>query len=481
MSNYRQLFKSTGLLGSVQALYILISVVRNKVAAQLIGAVGMGLADLYARSLDLLGGATNFGLGMSGVKRLSALAAEEHADRAKLDEEVKLLRTWVVVTALLGAAVCLVFSPLISLFACDTTARTGAFCLLAPAVAMTTLAGGEIAILKSLRHLKRLARATLWNALFTLCGCWVSYALWGLDGVLPMLVAGTASLFGFHLREAWQTFPYKIGPLRRDFLRPGWPLVKMGAAYVMAGVTTAATEMLIRAALMRSGAGLMAIGYYAAGFTLTVSYARMVFVAMDADYFPRLSAIPAGDLRNQNVTINRQINTLIVLMAPFLMVFCLFLPWIIQLLYTRDFLAIQPMVLCAAPFMYFKAIYAPVAYLALARGHSVRYMTMELIYDVVLCVSVIVGYYFGNLTGAGLALALANFFDLVLILICYRKQYGFRISRGTRNRAVALFVLLAAALCAAAQPALWLRFGGGALCLALTLPYLWPVLRKVRR
>ena len=147
MSNYRQLFKSTGLLGSVQALYILISVVRNKVAAQLIGAVGMGLADLYARSLDLLGGATNFGLGMSGVKRLSALAAEEHADRAKLDEEVKLLRTWVVVTALLGAAVCLVFSPLISLFACDTTARTGAFCQLAPAVAMTTLAGGEIAIL----------------------------------------------------------------------------------------------------------------------------------------------------------------------------------------------------------------------------------------------------------------------------------------------------------------------------------------------
>ena len=222
MSNYRQLFKSTGLLGSVQALYILISVVRNKVAAQLIGAVGMGLADLYARSLDLLGGATNFGLGMSGVKRLSALAAEEHADRAKLEEEVKLLRTWVVVTALLGAAVCLVFSPLISLFACDTTARTGAFCLLAPAVAMTTLAGGEIAILKSLRHLKRLARAMLWNALFTLCGCWVSYALWGLDGVLPMLVAGTASLFGFHLREAWQTFPYKIGPLRRDFLRPGY-------------------------------------------------------------------------------------------------------------------------------------------------------------------------------------------------------------------------------------------------------------------
>ncbi len=481
MSNYRQLFKSTGLLGSVQALYILISVVRNKVAAQLIGAIGMGLADLYARSIDLIGGATNFGLGMSGVKHLSTLVASEGTDSARLRAEVCLLRSWVMVTALLGSAVCLLFSPLVSLFVCGSTARTGAFCLLAPAVAMTTLAGGEIAILKSLRHLKRLARATLWNALFTLGGCVVCYALWGVDGVLPMLVAGTASMFGFHLRESWKTFPYKLGPLRRGFLRPGWPLVKMGAAYVLAGLMTAGAEMLIRAALMRSGAGLMAIGYYAAGFTLTVSYARMVFVAMDADYFPRLSAIPAEETREQNVTINRQINTLIVLMAPFLMVFCLFLPWITELLYTKDFLVIQPMVLCAAPFMYFKAIYSPVAYLPLARGHSVRYMVMELIYDVVFCISVILGYYWGNLMGAGLALALANLIDLVLILTYYHKKYDFQISTGTRKRAIALFFLLLASLFIASQPNLWLRFGGGTLCLALTLPYLWPVLRKVKR
>ena len=48
------------------------------------------------------------------------------------------------------------------------------------------------------------------------------------------------------------------------------------------------SETAIRAALVRSHEGLAAIGYYAAGFTLTVSYTRLVFVALDADYFPRL-------------------------------------------------------------------------------------------------------------------------------------------------------------------------------------------------
>ena len=80
-------------------------------------------------------------------------------------------------------------------------------------------------------------------------------------------------------------------------------MLRMGLAYMTAAVMTAGAEMIIRAALMRTEGGLATIGYYAAGFTLTVSYARMVFVAMDADYFPRLSAIPAGDLREQNVTV----------------------------------------------------------------------------------------------------------------------------------------------------------------------------------
>ena len=480
MSTYRQLFKSTGLLGSVQALYILIAVVRNKVAAQLIGAAGMGLADLYSRTLDLLGGSTNFGLGMSAIKTLSEQTdGEAVAQQRAL--QVRRVRTWVAVTAVFGLLVCLACSPLISLMVCGNVERTGDFCLLSPAVALATLTGGEVAILKSQRQLKRLASATLWSAVFALAACVVLYSWLGVAGVVPMLVCSAAGLFAFNLREAQKSYAYRLGPFTRNFLRTGLPMLRMGIAYMMAAVMTAGAEMLIRAALMRTAGNLATIGYYAAGFTLTVSYARIVFVAMDADYFPRLSAIPAHDVRETNVAINRQINTLVVLMAPFLMLFSLFLPWIIRLLYTSDFLVIMPMVLCAAPYMFFKAVYTPVAYLPLARGHSLRYMYMELAYDVVFCAGVIGGYYFGGLTGAGLGLAGANLFDLLFISLYYRRHYGFRMSKGTWQRCLFLFVILLANLWAASQSAPLLHWLGGSLCLALSVPYMWPVLRKIKK
>ena len=65
--------KSTGLLGGVQAFYILMSVVRNKLTALLIGTAGMGLADLLCRTLELLGNTTNFGIAFSAVDRKSVV------------------------------------------------------------------------------------------------------------------------------------------------------------------------------------------------------------------------------------------------------------------------------------------------------------------------------------------------------------------------------------------------------------------------
>ena len=44
-ASYNHILKYTGLLGGVQALYIVMAVLRNKLTALLVGAVGMGLAD----------------------------------------------------------------------------------------------------------------------------------------------------------------------------------------------------------------------------------------------------------------------------------------------------------------------------------------------------------------------------------------------------------------------------------------------------
>jgi PST family polysaccharide transporter len=47
LSNYRQLFKATALLGGTQIIVTIIGLARNKMLAVILGPVGLGLAALY--------------------------------------------------------------------------------------------------------------------------------------------------------------------------------------------------------------------------------------------------------------------------------------------------------------------------------------------------------------------------------------------------------------------------------------------------
>lgn len=483
MANYRQIFKSTGLLGSVQVLYIAISVVRNKVAALLIGAAGMGLADLYARAVELVGSATNFGLSLSAVKQLAPILGKaENASssniRAEAEGQVAIVRTWVMLTALLGVAVCAAFSPLLSLLLTDSSSHTLEFAMLAPAVGFATLLGGEVAVLKAARCLTALARATAIGAFFTLIYCSALYYFLGTDGIIPMIVLSGATVLLLNLRESCRVFRYRLSPFDARMRRTARPLLRLGLAYILAGLFASGAEMAIRAFFMHTDGGLVAVGLYSAGFTLTVSYSRLVFVAVDADYFPRLTAA-LSDRREMCVTIDRQVNTLIVIMAPFLIVFALALPLIVRILYTREFLAVIPMVIAAAPGMFLKAVYTPIAYLPLAKGDSLLYMLMELGYNVVCCLLVIGGWHWLGLVGAGLGLTLANLCDYLTVNAIYSRRYDYRMSHSTSLRKSLLFLLVLSGLWAANRDALPIRLGIGILSFLLTFPVIWPVVRKL--
>lgn len=494
MANYREIFRSTGLLGSVQVLYVLLSVVRNKITAMLIGVVGMGLSDLYMRIVNLAEYATNFGLGNSSVKHLSTVygASTEALGRGEawrptpdLIRQVCLIRSLILLTALLGGLALLAFSPLISFWTTDGFGQTPSFALLSLVVAFTTLGVGEIAILKATRQLKSLAAASVATAVATLVFTAVIYAVWGVRGIIPVLVLSAVSLFFLNFRKVRKTFPYRVNLNRGLILREGRPLIKLGMAYIISGLMASGVEMLIRAEIIRietlNGENpLVAIGLYAAGFTLTISYEKLLFVAMDGDYFPRLSAI-VHNRKAMNVCINRQVNTLTVLIVPLLLVFSLFLPLIVRIIYTAEFMAIVPMVRFAMLCMFFKAIYYPVAFIALASGHGRTYVRVELFSNIAFGLCVIGGYKWGGITGSGIGLALSHLLQIFIVGVYYARNYGMRYSAGTLRRSLLLFLLLLLGISTALLPSLWLQVGGSLAVLALCYPVVKPILRQVKR
>jgi O-antigen/teichoic acid export membrane protein len=337
-----------------------------------------------------------------------------------------------------------------------------------------------VAILRGTCRLKAIASTSALVAGCTLLFALFFYSIWGISGVIPVLLLTTLATFLLHLRVSTRQFPYHISPFRFRVLRSGRPLIQLGAAYVGAGILGSGTEMLIRATVVNSENGLYAAGLYAAGLTLTVSYARMIFVAMDADYFPRLSAA-TQDISRQNLTVNSQIHVLSLLMAPFLIILAISLPLVVRLLYSAEYLPVMPMVWAALPFMYFKSIYSPIAYLSLAHGDSRVYFVMELLYDVVFAAAVVVGYQYYGLLGAGIGLSLANLADLLLLSLFYRKKYQFRFTRQGALLFLPQGILLLGVLCCMLLESVWLRYGiSGALC-CLSVLFSFIQLKKLWR
>lgn len=438
----KSVFRATSLMGGVQVMNILVNIIRNKIAATLIGTTGMGLADLYTRTADFIAQATNFGIGISSVRELATL--HEAGQQRECAHYVRLIRTMTLWLALLGAIVCIVAAPLLSRWTVGGSSITRGFWKLAAMVAFLTLTAGETAILKATKQLRKIAVNTTLTAVATLVYASVSYTMLGMRGIILVLVASTGTMWLLTLRSTMQNYPFSLVRPSRAFLKQSRGILAMGLALVGAGILGSGSEMVIRQFIIFHGS-LEQAGLYAAGLTLTVSYARIVFSAMDADYYPRLSSTMQSPVL-LSTTVNRQIDVLVLLMVPFLILFALTLPVVVRVLYTKEFVGVEPMVLAALCYMFFKAIYSPIAYLPLAAGHSKMYFVMELTYDVAFCLMVVLGFMFYGVVGTGVALSLANALDLLLLWIIYHYRYHYHMEGRTMLRAALQFVLLLSTL-----------------------------------
>ena len=450
----------------MQVLHLLLSVVRNKLTAIFIGATGIGTADLYSKLSEFIGHLTQLGLGISGVRRIAQLYEEEPSGIA-LRNSIATLRSWVFVTALLGGGIMLVLSPLLARSFLSDGGRWAECCALAPLVFFSTLFAGEMTLLKATHQLKKLALCTALGALFTLCLTIPLYATFGIAAIIPVLCLSALSLLGIYLWATTRHYPYRLNFRHQTFLTEGIPLLRLGISFVLAGAVASGAELLVRS-FINGQSGEALVGYYSVGFTLVVSYARIIFVAVDADFYPRLTAVVEQQSEMNNI-VNRQIDALVMLMTPFLIAFALGMPLIIRLLYTEEFLCVAPMVLSALCYMLFKAIYTPVAYLSIAKGDSHIYLVMEVLYNVVFVTAVVVGYRYGGLLGAGLGLTAANLYDLLAINLFYAYRYRFRMERATLQRSLLQFLLLAATLGVCLIPHAEVKYGVGTLLLIASL------------
>ena len=347
--------------------------------------------------------------------------------------------------------------------------------LLAPAVGMLAITGGETAILKAMRALGALASVQVLAVVAALVISIPIYYFFGESGIVPVIVLMALATMLLTVRHSYRLVPLQLSGAK-GMLGEGMEMVRLGVAFTLAAVIGSASELLIRSYLNVVG-DLDMLGLYNAGYMLTITYAGMVFSAMEADYFPRLSGVQ-HDIDATNECVNRQMEVSLLLLSPMLAALMLSLPILIPLLFSAQFLPVVEMAQVATLAMYLKVMTLPVAYITLARGYSLSYLFLETSYYVAFIVLFVVGYEQWGLYGTGVAVALAHLFEYVLVNGYAYKKYGYRFSATVSGYAIVqtgiglllfLVTLLAEGL---------LYWGTGLLLVVLSLSLSLHILRR---
>ncbi|MGV3696162.1 O-antigen translocase [Flavobacterium sp.] len=416
-SSYRQIVKATSIFGGVQVFSIIVSLVRSKAIAILIGPAGIGLIGLFNSVLNLMGSFTNAGLETSGVKSIAA------ADGKELAREISILNRLLWLTGLLGSISVILFSPLLSQLTFGNTDQTLGFILISVTLLFKQLTSGSLVVLQGLSRISHLAKANFYGNLLGLLISLPLYYYLKIDGIVPSLVLSSIAAMAVAAFFREKVKMETVSLTNREVLKEGKHLMILGFSLSIIGLLTSLSSYLLQV-FINHIKGVSEVGFYSAGFTILNTYVGVIFTAMATDYYPRLAKICHDGLQIKRL-VKEQSVIAILLLTPIVVLFLVFAPTVIRLLYSKEFLPIVPLVCWGILGMLIKAVSWSMGYILIAKGDSRVFVKTSIGFNSLFLVINILGYYFYGLEGLGVTFLINYLIHFFVLKMIVAKKYDF--------------------------------------------------------
>ena len=238
-SNSRSLIKSMLIIGSAQVVNILISIVRMKVLAGLLGPSGFGLLSIYNSLLGMVQQTAGLGMGSSGVQEI----ASSRGDEATLSSVRRVLFAAHLLQGTLAMIAVWLLRERIAIWLFGDALRATEVGLIGIAILFGLLASAQTALLQGLRKIGDLGRVTVIGAFVgTLVGL---AAVWlqGEHGLIWFILVQPLAVVLIALHYT-RRLPKPMAS--RLSLVDTWevwkPMAKLGAAFMLGRLATAATR-----------------------------------------------------------------------------------------------------------------------------------------------------------------------------------------------------------------------------------------------
>ena len=139
---------------------------------------------------------------------------------------------------------------------------------------------------------------------------------------------------------------------------------------------------------------------------------------------PRLAGLQS-DREKTAEAVNQQSEIAILIVAPLMILYTSFLPLIVKILNTSEFLPVVDFIRWFILGMLFRTVSWTLAYAVLARGDKKAYFRVETVSNVLFLTFNTGGYVLFGLEGMGIAFVAVYLVYFVMMLVILRKKYGF--------------------------------------------------------
>lgn len=437
-NTYRTILRTSSIMAGASVLNVVISLLRTKVVALLLGPAGVGLVGLYHNVLQVSGSVAGLGLGAAGIRRIADAHQNHLADELSLVRRAMLWAT--LALAIAGAlAFYLLREPIARMILGDAT-RADALGWLAPGVAFIVAYGSQVANINGMRRIGDLARLQILSAMLAT-----------VLGLAAVFLAGEGGLLAYVLSASFasvalgQYFVGRIAPAQgrrptpREMFACLRELFAVGLPYMASGLIVTGGFLVVRS-LIEQRLGTAALGHFQAAWAIGMMYISFVLGSMGAEYYPRLS----GCIRDHEAAcalVNEQTEVALLLAAPLVIGGIAVSPWLIPLLYSQAFTPSVSILhwqfLGDIP----KVASWPLSMVTLAAGAGKTYVLTE-------CISIaifITGVYFGlsalGLVGSGVAFLAMYLVYLPVVYWLARWRIGFHWRRAVAAQGAAFFAI----------------------------------------
>jgi O-antigen/teichoic acid export membrane protein len=441
-NSHKTILKSTGVFGMMQIMKMFISIVGSKFVAVFLGPVGIGTVGLLNNTLMILTSISSFGITTTSVREIAI--ADKDTDKIKLKETIYIIQRITFAIGLFGAFIAILFSSLLSRWTFGSTNYYHWFILLSINFLITSYTSACVAILQGKRMLKIIAVSNVVSSIVITLTTVLIYYFYRFEGIVPVILVSSAIHMGVNI---YFTRSFKTTGIHFNFseiYQKSLPILKLGLLLSINVIFGHICTFLIKVYLNGNGATTQILGFYEVSTVVLISYVGMIFSSMSIDFYPRLTSINQDNLSVKEL-VNNQLEIGLLIITPAIILLYLIAPFVIQLLYTKEFLPVVLIFKAALFSIIIKAIIWPLGFIILAKGNKKQYFKQELVGDFLNVSLTILLYHSFGLIGIGVATVINFSLYGFYVYSIVHKKYDFSFRRDTSK--IIIFSICCGVVC----------------------------------